>query len=138
MKVLFDANVVLDWLMGRQPNAEPSTKALREAIRLGYHCLFPASSVNDIYYVMRKEFQNKALAKERIADLLSLLSLAPVTQKTIGLSLSYNGTDFEDDIIVATAVTSEVDCVVTNNISDFSRYPFMASYTPTQFLANIQ
>ena len=49
MKVFFDANVILDWILMREPTFEASSEARRETIKQGHVAVISASSINDIH-----------------------------------------------------------------------------------------
>jgi predicted nucleic acid-binding protein len=59
MNVLIDTNVVLDVLLGREPFVTQSAKVVflsEKAVIDGY---VSASTATDIFYIVRKEFQDK-------------------------------------------------------------------------------
>lgn len=122
MKVFFDANVLLDWVLRREPTFQNSSASLRETIRLGHEAFVSASSVNDIHYVIRKALKDEALAREKTTMLLSLFRFAKVDEIVLNDAAALQGRDFEDDITVAAALEANADCIVTNNIKDFSSY----------------
>lgn len=135
MKILFDANVILDCLLEREPTLERSSSALREAFRLGHQCILSASSLNDIHYVVRKAVGNELVARTRTETLFSLFSFAKVDETVLSLAMHLQGRDFEDDIVVAAAIKSGADCIVTNNAKDFATYvEYIPVFTPGEFL----
>lgn len=46
MKTFFDANVLLGWILMREPTFANSSKALRETIRLGHAVYSPKEYLN--------------------------------------------------------------------------------------------
>ena len=135
MTVLFDANVVLDWLLQRNPFFQDSASALRETIRLGHTPMLPASLVNDIHYVIRKALKSEPLARQKTELLFSLFSFAKVDDAVLNQALRLQGQDFEDDIVAATALRCGADCIVTNDSKDFSGYgSLIPVYSASGFL----
>ena len=45
--------------------------------------------------------------------------------------------DFEDALMVETAILTEADCIVTRNIRDYSKSPVQV-YTPKEFLRELE
>ena len=139
MKAFFDANVLLDWILMRQPTFADSSDALRETIRLGHAGIISASSINDIHYVIRKALKDESLAREKTESLLSLFRLAAVDEAVISEARKFKGKGFEDDIVAATAIQAEADCIVTNNVKDFAPYAgVIAIYSPKEYLDLLQ
>ena len=79
---MFDTNVILDVLLERLPFAEPAAHLLAQAERdqiQGFAC---ATSVTTIFYLARKSL-GRADARRQIADLLSILDVAPVSRAVL-------------------------------------------------------
>lgn len=51
-------------------------------------------------------------------------------------AISSNISDFEDAFMVETSVRSNIDCIVTRNIKDYTNSPIPV-YTPATFLKEI-
>lgn len=69
MKILIATNVILDIFQKREPFFQDSYQALYKAIKVESECLVSASSVTDIFYMLRKSLKSAAQAKERIEQL---------------------------------------------------------------------
>ena len=110
MNVFFDANILLDYLLRREPTFEASKQALRETIRLGHNAIISAASLNDIYYVLKKKLGNAEEAKRKLRELVLLFEIASVDGKAISTAFDLGGKDFEDDIVMATALGTGADC----------------------------
>ena len=137
MKVLFDANVVIDWLLLREPNYELSVLSIREAIKKGFAVYLSGSSVGDIFYIIRKGVHNNLESKEKISGLLSLFHVAPAMEESIKSALLLGGKDYEDDIVLQIAIDSKIDYLVTNNTKDFFHDKGVRVCTPSEFLKYI-
>lgn len=137
MRVLFDINVILDAFLQREPNFEASSSAIKAALANGHFSYISGSNVGDCYYILRKALGSKEKATEAMRDVLSVFHIAPVDQKAVNYALATEGKDFEDDIVTAIAMYGKMECVVTNNISDFDERE-IAAYTPKQFLTFLE
>ena len=135
MKVLIDANVALDWLTKRAPSSELSIQALRECLDRGDEGYLSATSIDDIFYVLRKHYQDKKIAKEKVAAALSLFDVASVDGEAIRNAMLVDGKDFEDDICLSVALSMGADCILTNNKKDFSKDQGITIYSPEEYLA---
>ena len=139
MKVFFDANVILDWILNREPTFEDSYGALRETIEQEYTAVISASSINDIHYVIRKALKDEAKARLKTELLRSLFAIAKVDDSVIREAFKLKGHDFEDDIVAATAIGFGADCIVTNNVKDYVEYePIIAVYAPKDYLSYLR
>lgn len=134
MTVLFDANVILDILLRREPTFEGSYNSVIVSLKNNDKCMISASSIADIYYVLRKALKSKDEAKEKLESFLSIFSIAAVDEKTIKNAFSLFGTDFEDDIVLSITIGSRCECLVTNNASDFQSGPNIKIFLPKDYI----
>ena len=135
MKLLIDTNVVLDVLLNRMPFSEDSAKVLRLAAEDEIEEYVSASAVTDIYYIIRRSLKDANAARELLKKLLSILSVAAVTEEDIRKAVELGWTDFEDCVQYSAAVNSQLDLIITRNPADYrdSKLPVM---TPAGFLKN--
>ena len=98
MKVLLDANIVLDLLLAREPfvhNAKEIFLMIENQEIQGCLC---ATSITTLHYLVGKQI-GQSQADEVIADLLKIFDIAPVDKEILLKALQYNGNDYEDSII---------------------------------------
>lgn len=136
MKILIDTNVILDIFQKREPFFSDSYQALRKAIQVEFECLLSASSVTDIYYMLRKFLKSADQAKERIQQLSKLVTFADVQGMDIQTALMRTMPDFEDAVVDAVAERNHADYILTRNIKDFTGAAVPA-ITPTDFLKQL-
>ena len=122
MRVLFDTNVLIDFLLDRTPFADPAADLLSRADRGEIQGLACANSFTTIFYLVRKAV-GKADARRHIVALLSILEVAPVNRATLEHAADSNLRDFEDAVIVESGRQANADCIVTRNEIDFSGSP---------------
>jgi len=133
MKILIDANVALDVLLERQPFYISGVKILSLS-KGGIELFLSASTVTDIYYIIRKELKDKEAALTLLKNLLANVDVAAVTNNEIHRAIALHWSALEDAVQYAAGETIDVDYLVTRNISDFSsaHYPVV---TPDSLLS---
>jgi predicted nucleic acid-binding protein len=134
MKVLFDTNVILDYLMQREPFYRNSREVILLSAENKLDGIIGAGSIADIYYICKKEYQSTEKSLNLITDLLKLVTLVDTKAYDINNALAYNMPDFEDAIIAAAALREKADYIMTRNAKDYSKSPVPA-ITPDEFLA---
>jgi len=118
MKILVDANVALDVLLERQPFCASATRILGLS-QGGIGLFISASSITDIYYIVRKKLGSKT-AISLLQALLANVEVAAVTGSEIRRALDLDWGDFEDAVRHAAGERLAVDYVITRNVSDFA------------------
>lgn len=118
MRILIDANVILDVALERQPYLMLSEQALvyaEQGILKGY---ISASTFTDLYYVIRKA-RGREWALDFLVRLLTFCQIATVNQSVISSALTANFRDFEDAVQYITATANQLEAIVTRNPQDF-------------------
>jgi predicted nucleic acid-binding protein len=133
MKVLFATNVILDFLVQREPFYSASREVILLSAEKKVDGIVGAGSIADIYYIGRKEYQSTEKSLNVISDLLKLVSLVDTKASDIYNALAFNMSDFEEAIIAATALRETAEYIITRNIKDFTQAPIPA-VTPSDFL----
>jgi len=133
---MFDANVVLDVLLRRQPFDEPAGQLLSRAERgdiQGYIC---ASVVTTIFYLVRKAVGLDE-ARRQVCAILSILDVAPVTGAVLREAAESKVSDFEDAVVAASARQMQVGAIATRNERDFAKTS-VSVYSPTSLLVLLE
>lgn len=136
MKVLIDLNVVLDMLLEREPFYQASAEVMALAETKQIEGFVAAHSLTTLFYLVSRQL-SAAKARVILSDLLKIVSVAGVDQKTIehGLQLPYR--DFEDEVQMAAAIGIDAQLVVTRNVKDFKAGPLPA-LQPVELVALIK
>jgi predicted nucleic acid-binding protein len=125
MKVLLDANVVLDVLLDRPPHFAASA-AVWSAIEAGTaEGLLSAHAVTTIHYLIRKE-QGAAKAGQTLTAILRVFGVAMVDERVILEALEMHAPDFEDSVTAAAAELAGCDLIVTRDPKGFRGSPVRA------------
>jgi predicted nucleic acid-binding protein len=118
MRVLLDTNIVLDVLLERSPFVEDAKKiwqAVEEGQLVAY---IAASTVTDIFYIVRKQVGLEK-AHKSVGICLDTFEFCPIDQGTIKSAATLPGSDFEDNVLIACALSANLDAIVTRNKADF-------------------
>jgi predicted nucleic acid-binding protein len=127
--VLVDLNVVLDVLLDRKPHVAASADVWA-AIEAGKaRGLLAAHAVTTVHYLARKEMGSTARAKQIVAALLQVFSVAAVDQTVIERALNLRAPDFEDAVTAAAADSASCDLIVTRDPRGF-RGSLVPAVTP--------
>lgn len=119
MRVLIDTNVVLDFLLEREPFVEAAADLFERIDDGQIQAFITATTITNIYYIIRKA-SGSAVARNAVEQILTDLDVCPVERSTLQLAIGFNFRDFEDAVQYACALASQVDVIVTRNASDFT------------------
>jgi predicted nucleic acid-binding protein len=132
MKALFDTNVVIDYLVQRQPFYESARDLLKKVLAGEIEGVISAGTVTDIYYIVAKHIGAKQ-AVNTIKDLVEVLEIADTKALDIEEALKLDFPDFEDAVQCAVAIRLKAEYIFTRNVKDFQRSP-VAVISPAAFL----
>jgi len=131
-KLLIDTNIVIDYLADRAPFADHSEKIIVSCIEGEIKGIITASSVTDIYYVMRKIAGREKTIK-MIGVLLEIFDVVKVGKPDLINAIELDMPDFEDALTSICAKRAKADYIVTRNSKDF-KYSQVKAITPKEFL----
>ena len=132
MKALIDTCVAVDFLQGREPFAEDAKSVFQSAAVEKFSGFITAKSASDIYYLAHRTTHSDAETRRIMRSLLSLVGMLDSTASDVLRALSSETADFEDAIMIETAVRSRMDCIVTRNQKDYRKSPLPVC-TPGEF-----
>ena len=95
MKILLDTNVVLDYILSREPHVESVGTIFDLICRDEIEAAFTANSVTDIYYIISKRLGD-AVAREALRNLFNILVIISVDGSDCISALNLPMPDFED------------------------------------------
>lgn len=133
MKALIDTCVVMDFLQRREPFAESACKLFRLAASEQFIGCITAKSATDIFYLTHRCTHSEKESRTKLNQLLSIVGMLDSTADDVFHAIFSEVSDFEDAVMIETAVRSHVDCIVTRNIKDYTKSP-VPVYTPEQFV----
>ena len=83
MKLLIDTNVILDMVLKRS-GCDISMELFRKVKETGAGAYITASSVTDIFYIIRKETHDTSRTYAIMENIFRLVAVLSVTEKDIG------------------------------------------------------
>ena len=136
MKVLIDTNVMLDFILRREPYYANAAK-INILSEKGYICGYiSASAVTDIFYIVKKELKNKDAVLVLIKNILKTIRIASVTESGIHEALELDWDDFEDSVQYIVGQSISADYIITRNSIDFAGSQIKV-VSPDEFLNKI-
>ena len=117
MRVLVDTCVIIDALQSRATFAEAAQKLFIYSANKQFEGYITAKSVTDIYYLTHSDTETRKI----LSKLFTLFHLLDTTSLDCRKAISSEIGDYEDAIMVETAIRSEMDCIVTRNVKDYAK-----------------
>jgi len=119
MRAAIDTNVVLDFLLSREPHAVSARQLFGMIQQEKIEAFVTANSITDIYYITAKRL-GKYTAREVIKSIVSMLGIISVDGDDCVNALGLPIADFEDALVVICAEKVDLNYIITND-KDFLR-----------------
>ena len=117
MKVLIDANVILDYLLGRD-EGNYGEKLIEKCYKGEIEGYVAFHSISIIWYVL--EINKVKDRRDMIYDICEILGVVSINNEDVKKAVRWEEfKDFEDCLQEICAESINADYIVTNNISDF-------------------
>lgn len=133
MRILVDTNIIIDALTGREPFREAAEQVFLIAANRAEDMYIAASSVTDIYYLVRKHLHSTEQSKDVMSKLCELFYILDVTSGDCMDALASEIKDYEDAVVACCAYRSQIDYIVTRNIKDYAASKVQA-ISPEKFV----
>jgi predicted nucleic acid-binding protein len=135
--VLFDTDVILDFLFDRKPFSQNSLALFLKCEDKELCGYVTPVILSNIYYITMQE-SHHAFVLEKLKVLVSIFTVLPMDQKTVHLALHSKFNDFEDALQYAAALGSKkIDALVTRNLKDFKKSTIPV-FSPGELLSVLQ
>ena len=135
MKLLIDANILLDVLQNREPHVQASSvvwKLCETEKAKGY---VSALTFANLVYIMRKELDPKKI-EETLKALSLIFEFADFNVSDLTHAAELEWDDFEDAVQSVSAERVHADYIITRNVRDFAKSKVVA-FTPSELIARI-
>ena len=135
MRLLIDANIVLDVLQKREPYWKDSSviwKLCETEQAEGY---ISTLTFANLMYVMRREL-DPAQIRDVLDKLRLIFRFADFTAADMEKAAEMGWDDFEDAIQTATAERIMADSIITRTVRDFRNSKVIA-FTPSEYIARL-
>ena len=133
MKLLIDANILLDVLQAREPYLKDSSliwKLCETGEVQGYAS---ALTFANLIYIMRKQLDAKGI-HDVLNKMQMIFHIAALSEAELKQASEMEWKDFEDAIQCATAERIGADFIITRNVKDFLQSRKVSALTPAEFL----
>ena len=133
MRAVIDTCVIADALQNREPFCRDAQSIFLFCANRQSEGLLTAKVITDIYYLTYRQTHSEKATRDVLRKLCVLFGLLDTTALDIRKVISSELSDFEDAVMVETAVRSRADCIVTRNTKDYNKAPIPV-YTPAEFV----
>lgn len=142
MRLLVDVNAAVALILAPYESHVPMAKLMRSVASGQAEAVYPAASVNELYYVLmhnaRKDLRlADPDARRAIEAFCGLVKLADVTAPVVHEALSSDEPDYEDAVVRAVAERCACDAIVTSDRKAFAN-SFVKSLTPAQAAEQVE
>ncbi len=137
MRVLIDTCVIIDALQSRAPFAEAAQKIFIHSANQQFDGYITAKSVTDIYYLTHRLTHSDAETRKILSKLFTLFHILDTASLDCRKAITSEISDYEDAIMVETAIRSDMDCIVTRNVKDYAKSS-VPVYEPSAFLSILE
>lgn len=135
MRLLIDANILLDVLIKREPYFQDSSLIWKLCETDSAEGYVSSLTIANLIYVMRKELNPEKIG-EVVLKLKLIFRLTDLCVSDIVRAAELKWDDFDDAVQSATAERIHADLIITRNVRDFKESKIPA-LTPAEYLAGI-
>lgn len=137
MRVLLDTCVVVDFLQRREPFCDDAYALFLAAANRRFDGFVTAKSLTDIYYLTHRFIHDGKEARRVLSALLIPLDLLDTAGIDCRKAISSDVSDYEDALMVETALRAGMDVIVTRNGRDYAKSPVRVC-SPAELLADLK
>lgn len=120
MRILIDTNVILDYLVKREPYYEAADKIFTLCGEPSLQGTIAAHSVTNCFYILRSTYSINE-RRELLLNICNLVDIVGVNRNILLSALNNEAfEDFEDSVQSECASDFGADYIVTRNIKDFA------------------
>lgn len=135
MRLLIDANIVLDVLQKREPYWRDSSVIWKLCETEQAEGFVSALTFANLVYVMRRELDPSQI-REVLEKLRLIFRFADLTAADLEKAAEMGWDDFEDAVQAAAAERVAADNIITRNVRDFRNSKVIA-FTPAEFISRL-
>lgn len=119
-KILIDTNVLLDYLLEREPFFEDAKGIMVACAEGKAKGCIAAHSIPNMFFILRKDYNAKE-RREVLSNLCSIFDVEGIDKAKLLSGLANEDfTDFEDCLQMECAKSYGADYIVTRNVADYS------------------
>jgi len=137
MEILIDTNIVLDWILEREPFLQNAKNVMEPCIRGEMQGYLTAHTILNIFYIARK-WKSIEDRKEILLMLCQKFNIIGIDRQTIIDSLqNKKWDDLEDGLQMHCAFTESLDYIITRDPKGFV-HSRVKTFSPTAFLEHVK
>ena len=133
MRALIDTCIIIDALQSRVLFKDHAQAIFLLAANRQFEGFITAKASTDIYYLTHKYLHSDRETRKVLSRLYMLFDLLDTAGIDCRKAISSEITDFEDAVMVETALRTGMDCIVTRNVKDYEK-SLVDIYQPDEFL----
>ena len=137
MRAIIDTCVVMDALQNREPFCADAQRVFLAVANRRVGGAITAKAVTDIYYLMHRYTHDDAQSRRALSAIFALFDVLDTAGLDCRRAISSEISDYEDAVMVESAIRAEVDCIVTRNKRDYE-ISLVPVYSPAELLDLIQ
>ena len=123
MRVILATCIIMDAIQNREPFAEDAKNIVRAAANKWFTGCITAKSSTDIYYLTHRCTHSDKDTRAILTKLFILFDVVDTAGMDARKAISSQVSDYEDAVMIETAMREDADCIVTRNIKDYSKSP---------------
>ena len=132
MRVLVDTNILLDYLLKREPYAENARKIIMACKQKTIAGCIAAHSISNMFFILRKEYSIDE-RRDILKDICRLFDVEGIDKAKILQALDNTDfKDFEDCLQMQCAISFRADYIISRNLDDFANSEVPCIY-PDEF-----
>ena len=118
-RILIDTNVLLDYLLTREPYFEDAKNVILSCADGKIKGCIAAHSIPNMFFILRKDYNAKE-RREILSNLCSIFDVEGIDKGKLLAGLANEDfSDFEDCLQMECAKSYGADYIVTRNVSDY-------------------
>lgn len=136
-RILIDTNVLLDYLLTREPFYEEAKNIVSICVDGKVKACIAAHSVVNMFFILRKDYSIKE-RRELLSDLCAIFDVEGIDQAKLLLGLQNEDfIDFEDCLQMECAKAYGAEYIVTRDVNDYKTSGIKA-ILPKDYLELVQ
>lgn len=136
MKILFDTCIIIDALQNREPFAKNAQQLFLYVANCKLNGFITAKSTTDIYYLMHRCTHSDTATRSFLKRIFCLFELLDTAGTDCKYAVSSEVSDYEDAVMIETALRTGMDGIVTRNVKDYSKSSVNV-YTPEELIEKL-
>ncbi|MCL2571862.1 MAG: PIN domain-containing protein [Defluviitaleaceae bacterium] len=134
MIVLIGTNVILDYVLKREPHAASAKACIDILVSRKAKIWVPVSTLTDVFYATMQSRHDTYAARVIISKLLNAFQVVAIDKSDCIRALEMDMEDFELAIIATCARKLKAAHIITRNVEGFRNSP-VSAITPEEWVA---